>query len=53
MREEVAHDASMAEARRNEALLLLKEEKMRVKESDEVLRVCVCVCVCVCVLKVV
>ena len=35
MREEAAHDVSMAEARRNEALQQLQDEKARMKESEE------------------
>jgi hypothetical protein len=35
MREEMAHDASMAEARRNDALQQLKDERNRLKESEE------------------
>ena len=35
MREESAHDVSMAEARRNEAMQQLKEEKAKLKESEE------------------
>ena len=38
MREESAHDVSMADARRNEALQQLKEEKAKLKESEEVER---------------
>jgi hypothetical protein len=36
VREEAGHDVSMAEARRNEALQLLKDEKAKLKESEEV-----------------